>query len=109
MPAARRLVAWLLRHGPRPRSNVARFSLRLLPDGNALSPNRDQSVPKANTGSAFLNWLADASTALVHVERRFDPFFRPVFDVVLRDPIAKLVTALINRERPNEGLKLAEE
>jgi hypothetical protein len=43
------------------------------------------------------------------VERRFDPFFRPAFDAVLRDPIASLVTALINRKRPNEGLKIAEE
>ena len=45
----------------------------------------------------------------MHVERRFDPFFRPAFDAVLRDPIASLVTALINRKRPNEGLKIAEE
>jgi hypothetical protein len=45
----------------------------------------------------------------VHLERRFDPFIRPAFDAVLRDPLAKLVTALINRKRPNEGLKLAEE
>ena len=71
--------------------------------------NTSQPVPKANTGSAFLNWLADASMALVHLERRFDPFFRPAFDAVLRDPIAKLVTTLINGRRPNEGLKLAEE
>ena len=53
--------------------------------------------------------MADASTALVHFERRFDPFFRPVFDALLRDPIAKLVTALINSKRTNEGLRIAEE
>jgi hypothetical protein len=74
-----------------------------------LNSNTDQPIPKANTGSSFLDWLADASTALVHLERRFDPFFRPPFDTVLRDPIASLVTALINRKRPNEGLKIAEE
>jgi hypothetical protein len=74
-----------------------------------VSSNPDRPIPKANTGSAFLNWLADASTALVHLERRFDPFFRPAFDAVLRDPIANLVTAWINRKRPNEGLKIAEE
>jgi hypothetical protein len=56
-----------------------------------------------------LNWLADASTALVHLERRFDPFFRPAFDAALRDALARLVTGLINRKRPNEGLKIAEE
>jgi len=66
-------------------------------------------LPRANTGSAFLDWLADASTFLVHVERRFDPFVRPAFDALLRDPIARLTTALINWKRPNEGLKIAEE
>lgn len=74
-----------------------------------MKSNPDRPIPKANTGSAFLNWLADASTSLVHVERRFDPLFRPAFDALLRDPIASLVTALINRKRPNEGLKIAEE
>ncbi len=74
-----------------------------------MNTNPDRPIPKANTGSAFLNWLANASTALVHLERRFDPLFRPAFDAVLRDPIARLVTASINRKRPNEGLKIAEE
>jgi hypothetical protein len=71
--------------------------------------NPDRPVPKANTGSRFLNWLADTSTSLVHLERRFDPIFRPAFDAVLRDPMANLVTALINSRRPNEQLKIAEE
>jgi hypothetical protein len=71
--------------------------------------NPDRPIPKANTGSALLNWLADASTAFMHLERRFDPFFRPAFDAVLRDPIARVVTALINSCRPNEALKIAEE
>jgi hypothetical protein len=66
-------------------------------------------MPRANTGSAFLNFISDAFTFLLHVERRFDPWLRPPFDAVLRDPIARLVTALINRKRPNEGLKIAEE
>ncbi|MBV8885691.1 MAG: catalase family protein [Chroococcidiopsidaceae cyanobacterium CP_BM_RX_35] len=66
-------------------------------------------MPLANTGSAFLNWLSDTATFLLHVERRFDPFFRPAFDAVLRDPIANLTTALINMNRPHEGMKIAEE
>ncbi|HMG05791.1 MAG TPA: hypothetical protein VK581_10035 [Chthoniobacterales bacterium] len=66
-------------------------------------------MPRANTGSAFLNFISDAFTFLLHVERRFDPWLRPPFDALLRDPIARLVTALINRKRPNEGLKIAEE
>jgi len=56
-----------------------------------------------------LNWLSDTFTFLLQVERRFDPLVRPAFDAVLRDPIANFVTALINLQRPNEGLKIAEE
>lgn len=73
----------------------------------ALNP--DRPIPKADTGSGFLNWLADTSTALVHLERRFDPLLRPAFDAVLRDPVATLVTAMINRSRPQDGLGIAEE
>ena len=71
--------------------------------------NPDRPIPAPNTGSAFLNAVASLSTFLVHVERRFDPFLRPAFDALLRDPIASLVTSCINRGRPNEGLKIAEE
>jgi len=71
--------------------------------------NPDRPLPKANTGSALLNRFSDASIALMHLERRFDPFFRPAFDAMLRDPLARAVTALINRSRANHGLKIAEE
>jgi hypothetical protein len=74
-----------------------------------LNSNTSRPAPRANTGSAFLDALSDLSTRFIHVERRFDPFIRPMFDAVLRDPIAKLTTALINSKRPNEGLALAEE
>ncbi len=57
----------------------------------------------------FLNALSDFFTFALQFERRFDPFIRPAFDTLLRDPIARLTTALINRKRPNEGLKIAEE
>ena len=71
--------------------------------------NPDRSIPKANSGSGWLNAMADSLTALVQLERRFDPWVRPAFDAALRDPIAIVVTALINARRPNLGLKLAEE
>ena len=74
-----------------------------------LTANPDKPIPKANTGSTLFNWLADTSMSFVHLERRFDPFFRPVFDALLRDPIASFVTAMINSQRHNEGLKIAEE
>ena len=66
-------------------------------------------MPRADTGSAFLNWVSDTFTFLLHVERRFDHWLRPPFDAVLRDPIARLTTALINMQRANEDLKIAEE
>lgn len=74
-----------------------------------MTTNPDRPIPKANTGSALLNFLANLSIKLVQIERRFDPFFRPAFDAVLRDPLTEFVTKLINLRRPNEGLKIAEE
>ena len=71
--------------------------------------NASRPVPRANTGSAVLNWLADTSTFLLQMERRIDPWLRPPFDALLRDPLARLVTALINWQRRDEGLQLAEE
>ena len=66
-------------------------------------------MPRANTGSALLDRLNDLVSLLMQVQRRFDPFVRPAFDAILRDPIARLTTALINRKRPDEGLRIAEE
>jgi hypothetical protein len=74
-----------------------------------LGSNASRPQPPANTGSTFLNWISNLSTQFVHLERRFDPIFRPAFDALLRDPLANLTTALINMSRHNEGLKLAEE
>ncbi len=74
-----------------------------------MNSNTSRPVPRANTGSAVKNWLSDTMLALIQLERRFDPFVRPAFDAVLRDPLTRLTTALINAQRPNEGLKLAEE
>ena len=71
--------------------------------------NASRPQPRANTGSALLNWLSDTSGWLLRMERRVDHWLRPPFDALLRDPVARLTTALINLQRPNEGLKLAEE
>jgi hypothetical protein len=66
-------------------------------------------VPPSDTGSLLLNWISDTSLRLLQLERRIDPWIRPAFDAVLRDPITRLTTALINWQRPNEGLRIAEE
>ncbi|MBS1799085.1 MAG: catalase family protein [Acidobacteria bacterium] len=57
----------------------------------------------------MLNALANCAIKLVQLERRFDPFYRPAFDSVLRDPLANVVTWLINARRHDDGLKIAEE
>jgi len=74
-----------------------------------MNSNASRPIPPANTGSRVLDVLADTMLALVHFERRFDPFVRPAFDALLRDPIARFVTFLINAQRVDEKLALAEE
>jgi hypothetical protein len=75
----------------------------------SASSNASRPIPPANTGSAFLNVVANASTRFVQLERRVDPFFRPAFDALFQRPLTRLTTALINARRANEGYKLAEE
>ncbi len=74
-----------------------------------MNSNTSRPVPPAATGSALRNRVADTLLALVQAQRRIDPFVRPAFDALLRDPAARLVTALINWQRHDEGLGLAEE
>ncbi len=75
----------------------------------AVNSNASRPQPPPDTGSPFLNGLAEFLTFLLHLERRIDPWFRPAFDALLRDHLARLTTHLINRRRPNEGLRIAEE
>ncbi|MGZ5553668.1 MAG: catalase family protein [Chthoniobacterales bacterium] len=74
-----------------------------------VNSNASRPQPRPDTGSAFLDWFSRVTTFLLLAERRIDPWIRPLFDATLRDPIARLTTALINLKRPNEGLKIAEE
>jgi hypothetical protein len=66
-------------------------------------------LPPPDTGNVLLNAIARLLLFLIHVERRIDPFFRPLFDLILQGPLSRLVTALINFRRKDEGLALAEE
>src|SRR5688572_440471 len=74
-----------------------------------MNSNVSRPIPSPNTGSAVLNALSNLSMFLVHFERRFDPFFRPACDAVLRDPLSTPVTALLNMRRRNDHLNIAEE
>jgi hypothetical protein len=73
------------------------------------NPGPGFGFPPPDTGNFLLNWISRALILLIRVERRFDPFFRPAVDKVLRDPLSRGVTALINLRRSDEGLKIAEE
>ena len=75
----------------------------------ASDSNASRPIPPADTGSMLLNWISNSLNCLIHIERRFDRWLRPPFDAVLRDPVARLMTALINIQRRNEGFKIAEE
>jgi len=75
----------------------------------SATSNTSRPIPRANTGSALKNLIANASTRFVQLERRFDPFFRPAFDALLQRPLTHLATAMINAQRTNEGYKIAEE
>ena len=71
--------------------------------------NAGYGLPPADTGTRLLDWLADAAISFVHLERRFDPFFRPAFDALFRQLLTNVATALINFRRQDEHLSLAEE
>jgi hypothetical protein len=58
---------------------------------------------------SFLKLLHETLFLLLKVERRFDPFFRPAFDLLFQEPLARLVQLLINCRRGDQGLRLAEE
>src|SRR6266498_5258037 len=75
----------------------------------AVNSNVSRPMPRANTGSRLLDWISNTIMFLLQMERRVDHWLRPPFDATLRDPIARLVTALINKQRKDEGLKIAQE
>ena len=81
----------------------------LSPPPPPLNSNVSRPMPRANTGSALLNFISNPLMALLQFERRFDHWLRIPFDATLRDPTARFVTWLINRKRPDEGLRIAEE
>jgi hypothetical protein len=46
---------------------------------------------------------------LLHIERRLEPWFRPQWNWLFREPSVRLVQFFINLRRKNEGFKIAEE
>jgi hypothetical protein len=73
------------------------------------NPAPGYGLPPAGTGNWLLDRISNASIAFVHIERRFDPFFRPLFDALFRNLLTSVVTWLINLTRTRDDLKIAEE
>jgi len=68
-------------------------------------------MPDANEEkvAAPLRAFHAAALGLLRLERRFDPFFRPLLDAVLREPLTALTQGLINLLRKDAAAGLAEE
>ena len=67
------------------------------------------STPLRRRLFPVLDPLHRVLVAMLHVERRLEPFFRPTLNRLTREPIAHALQYLINRNRPDLGLALAEE
>lgn len=57
----------------------------------------------------ILKWLHVFLLELLHIERRLEPWFRPQWNALFREPCARIIQFFINRQREDEGLQLAEE
>jgi hypothetical protein len=79
------------------------------PFSMSTNPNSGYGLPPADTGVRLLDWFSDISTYFVHLERRVDPLFRPAFDALFRQLLTNVTNALINLQRKNDGMRLAEE
>jgi hypothetical protein len=79
------------------------------PTRQPSNPGPGFGLPPPDTGKLLLNLIARVGLVLVHVQRRFDPFVRPLFDKLFRGPLTTLTTFLINVKRKDEGLAIAEE
>ena len=58
-----------------------------------VTSNTSRSAPPANTGSALLDFISNASVRLVNVYSRFDPFIRPALLRQLHDLVVRLIVA----------------
>jgi hypothetical protein len=59
--------------------------------------------------SRFQRALHATFRALMRALRRVEPFFRPAFNAILREPLAGFIQWIMNLRRRDEGFRLAEE
>ena len=57
----------------------------------------------------ILHFIHRIMVEMLHIERRLEPWFRPQWNRIFREPCADMIQYFINHNRKDEGLKLAEE
>ncbi|MET0069485.1 MAG: catalase family protein [Candidatus Thiodiazotropha sp.] len=62
-----------------------------------------------NLKTRILKFVHDILVQLMHLERRLEPWFRPQWNRLFREPSAAVIQFFINLGRRDEGLQLAEE
>lgn len=62
-----------------------------------------------NSKTPILKFIHNILTELLHIERRLEPLFRRQWNRWFREFFAGIIQYLINRQRKDEGLQLAEE
>ena len=62
-----------------------------------------------NVTMRLLKLLHDLLLEVLHIERRLEPWFRPQLNWLFREPFARVIQYLINLQRKDQGLRLAEE
>ena len=62
-----------------------------------------------NITMRLLKLLHDLLLEVLHIERRLEPWFRPQLNWLFREPFARVIQYLINLQRKDQGLRLAEE
>ena len=70
---------------------------------------REHGCPRFPREGDWAHWVHESLVGALRVERRVDPFFRPVFDALFRETLTRLTEALINWFRVRDELGLAEE
>ena len=57
----------------------------------------------------ILKRIHEVLLELLHIERRLEPWFRPQWNRLFREPSARIIQHFIHRRRKDEGMELAEE
>ena len=74
-----------------------------------MDANLSRPVPRASTGSALLDGIANTTLFLLQMERRIDPWIRPAFDALFLNSLEHFCSWLIQVRREDLHLAIAQE